>query len=117
VLQNDLEAQVGCYAPVVEVFFTKSNVQQSEIRKDKEAVLAAYPETRLYTITGLTVESLDAQQARVTFRKEWDARGSRQFAGAERERLTLRSFDGVWKIVGEQELQIFWVRKNGLLPR
>lgn len=117
ILKHDLEAQVDCYAPVVEVFFRKSNVPQNEIRKDKEAMFNEYPDIRLYTISDPTVESVAAENAIVTFRKEWDVRGARQFAGAERQRLTLRRLDGHWKIVGEQELQIFWVRKNGLLPK
>lgn len=76
-----------------------------------------YPDIRLYTISDPAVESLGADRATVTFRKEWDARGARQFAGAERQRLTLRRLDGAWKIVGEEELQLFWVRKNALLSK
>jgi hypothetical protein len=116
-LQHDLEAQVDCYAPVVEVFFRKSNVPQNEVRSNKEAAFAEYPDTRLYAISDPTIESLGPEKAIVTFRKEWDARGARQFAGAERRRLTLRRLNGAWKIVGEQELEIFWVRKTGLPPR
>jgi hypothetical protein len=34
-LRHDLEAQVDCYAPVVEVFFRQSNVSQNESRTNK----------------------------------------------------------------------------------
>jgi tetratricopeptide (TPR) repeat protein len=111
-LSGDLESQVDCYAPLVEVFFRKVNVPREAVRLEKKKVLEQYPRTLTYEISDLQLESLAERRATITFRKEWDARGLRRFAGAERQRLTLAKVDGSWKIVGEQELEIYWVERR-----
>lgn len=112
VLDRDLDAQVNLYAPEVRRFFTKRNVKRDMVRREKEQFLRKYPEFHKYDLSDVQVENLDGNEATITFRKEWDARGQGRFAGAERQRLTLVKDSGSWKIVGEEELQVYWVRRT-----
>jgi hypothetical protein len=103
--------QADLYAPRVERFFTKRNVSRDAVRQEKARMMQAYPEVNKYEISDVEVESNTGNEAVVSFRKEWDMNGNRRFSGAERQRLRLRRIDGDWKIVGEEETKIYWVKR------
>jgi hypothetical protein len=106
----NLEKHVATYAPVVEPFFKNRRAAISEVRAEKQKLFRGVSEVRKFDIRDVRVESFDPERAVVTFRKDWDLRGSRRTAGAERQRLTLGWMDGGWKIIGEQEIRIYWSR-------
>jgi hypothetical protein len=111
-ISGDAGAQADLYANKVDRFFTKRNVSRDEVRREKERLLGQYPEFYRYEIGDVRVESMDGNRAVVSFRKDWDARGRGRFAGSERQRLTLRRESGSWKIVGEEETKVYWVRRS-----
>jgi hypothetical protein len=112
ILSRNVDAQVSLYAPKVEHFFNRRNVSRELVRREKGRMLELYPEIRKYEISDVRLESAEDNQAVVSFRKEWDMRGIRRFTGAERQRLKLRKIAGVWKIVGEEETQVYWVKRG-----
>ena len=111
-IAGDAEAQASLYAPRVERFFTKKNVSREAVQREKASLLARYPTFHKYEIRDVRVEELDGNRALVTFDKEWDARGAGRFAGAERQRLTLQRAGDRWEIVGEEELKVYWVKRD-----
>ena len=112
-IAGDADAQARLYAPKVERFFTKTGVSREAVRREKASLLARYPTFHKYDIRDVRVEEMKGDRARVTFDKEWDARGTGRFAGAERQRLTLqRTAAGGWQIVREEELKVYWVRRD-----
>jgi hypothetical protein len=111
VVRGDVSGQANLYAPQVDRFFTKRNVSREAVRKEKARMMQAYPEVNKYEISDVEVESNTGDEAVVSFRKEWDMNGNRRFSGAERQRLRLRRVDGDWKIVGEEETKIYWVKR------
>ncbi|MGQ0571361.1 MAG: hypothetical protein ACT4P5_17800 [Armatimonadota bacterium] len=64
-----------------------------------------------YRIHNLRITPESTDRAVATFDKVWDFRmaDNRRFAGEERQRLRLRQYEGRWKIVSEEELQVYWV--------
>jgi hypothetical protein len=111
-VRRDLDGHMGCYAPIVYVFYNRKNVTRGGVREERERALSAYPEIRKYNISNVKPESITPTRAVVTFDREWDMAGSKRSAGAERGRLTLEKFKGEWKIVGEQEARVYWVRRS-----
>jgi hypothetical protein len=110
-VRGDVNAQANLYAPHVDRFFTKRNVSRDAVRKEKSRMMAAYPEVNRYEISDVRVESNTGDEAVVSFRKEWEMTGNRRFSGAERQRLRLRRIGADWKIVGEEETKIYWVKR------
>jgi hypothetical protein len=112
--KGDLQTHVATYAPRVDRFFRQRRVSRQQVLREKERMLDRYPNINKYEVHDVRLESLKGGRAVVTFRKDWDTsgRGSRRFAGSERQRLTLRTVDGTWKIVGEEELKVHWVRRS-----
>jgi hypothetical protein len=109
---GDATAQAALYADRVDRFFTKRSVTRAEVRREKQRMLTRYPEFHKYEISDVRLESLTSDRAVVTFRKEWDARGRGRFAGSEQQRLTLERVSESWKIVGEEETKVHWVRRS-----
>jgi hypothetical protein len=109
---GDANAQANLYAQRVERFLTKRNVTREQVRREKAQLIAQYPAFQRYNIDDVRVESMDSSRAVVSFRKDWDARGNGRFAGSERQRLTLIREGGLWKIVGEEETKVYWVRRS-----
>jgi hypothetical protein len=113
-LENrDLDTQAACYAPVVERFYTKSNVSLSDVIAEKRQLLDTYPKFNKYEISNIRVHSLTPQRAWITFNKTWDTSGNRRrFAGSEQQRLVLTKINGDWKIIREEEPRVYWVRRS-----
>jgi hypothetical protein len=111
-LSGDVDAQTNCYAPTVELFFRRKNLDREILRKMKRSGMKAYPDVRAYRLTDVELQSLTESRAVVTFRKYWDGYGTKHFSGEEKQRLTFLKIEGEWKIVREEELQIYWVKKE-----
>ena len=109
---SDLEGQAACYAPVVERFYTKSNVRLNQVIDEKRRMLETYPNFHKYEIANIRVHSLTPQRAAITFDKTWDTSGRTRFAGSEQQRLVLVRIGGQWKIVREEETRVYWVRRT-----
>jgi hypothetical protein len=111
-IDGNVDAQTILYAPRMEHFFRQRNVSRQIVRREKARMKELYPTINRYDISDVRIESAAKNQAVVTFRKDWDMRGQRRFAGAERQRLKLRRMAGDWKIVSEEETKVFWVNRS-----
>jgi uncharacterized protein (TIGR02246 family) len=111
-IAGDASGQAEMYANRVNKFFTKRNVSRDEVRKEKERMLSRYPDFHKYDISDVRIERLKDDRAVLTFRKQWDARGRGRFSGSEQQRLTLIKQSGSWRIVGEEETKVHWVRRS-----
>ena len=112
--KGDLQTHVATYAPRVDKFFRQRRVSRQEVRREKQRMMARYPDVNKYEVHDVRLESLKGDRAVVTFRKDWDTSGSgsRRFAGSEKQRLTLQRLGGEWKVVGEEELKVHWVKRS-----
>jgi len=112
VVRGDVNAHVILYGPKMDQFFRRRNVTRETVRREKARMMELYPQVNRYDISDVRVESQRENEAVVSFRKEWDMRGDRPFSGAERQRLKLRRISGDWKIVSEEELKVYWVKRR-----
>jgi len=112
VVRGDVKAQAILYAPKMEQFFRRRNVTRDVVLREKARMKELYPNVSRYDITDVQVESHKENVAVVSFRKEWDMHGERRFSGSDRQRFKLRKIAGDWKIVGEEEMVVYWVRRG-----
>jgi len=104
-----IDQQLVLYAPILERFFHERNVPREVVRAKKEAVLARYPNLNEFRVERVVIDSLTPAQAVVSLDKVWDMQGQGRFAGAARERLVLRRTDGAWRIVSEEDIDVYRV--------
>jgi hypothetical protein len=108
VITGDINAQTILYAPRMDRYFRQRNVSRDLVRREKVRLKEMYPQITRYDISDVRIESSKDSEKVVSFRKDWDMRGERRFAGAERQRLKLRKISGDWKIVSEQDMKVYW---------
>ena len=111
-IDGNVDAQTILYAPRMDHYFRQRNVSRATVRREKARMKELYPTVNRYDISDVRIESAAKNQAVVTFRKDWDMRGDRRFAGAERQRLKLRRMAGDWKIVSEEETKVYWMNRS-----
>ena len=111
-LRGDVNGQTILYAPKMELFYRRNSVSRETVRREKSRMMELYPKVHRYDISDVKVESHRGDEAVVSFRKDWDMNGDRRFSGAERQRLKLKRINGDWKIIREEELKIYWVRRG-----
>ncbi len=99
-----------CYAPVVDVFYFWRNVQRRAVLAQYKRNFDTYTSVQKLSITKVDFTEFDGKRATATFDKEWDFRGSKDFAGNEKQQMVFLKVDGVWRIVSETELKVYWTR-------
>jgi hypothetical protein len=110
--RGDINGQTILYAPKMEAFYERNGVSRETVRREKSRMMELYPRVHRYEISDVKFESHKHDEAVVSFRKDWDMNGDRRFTGADRQRLKLRRINGDWKIVSEEEMQIYWVKRG-----
>jgi hypothetical protein len=112
------------YAPTVEQYFRKSNVDRDQIQQYFQSAFARMQDIHAYEVDNIKVEMLPSEdavdggipgsRAAATFHKSWETVGvdGKTFSGEEIEKLTFTNLPEGWKIVREEELQIIRASKH-----
>jgi len=114
-LASDADGLADCYAPVVELFFRRKNLDRDTLRRMERAGMNAWPHVDHYQLSAFVFEPIREDRAAVVFHKywdSWDALREKHFAGEEKEQLTFERIAGEWKIVREEELTVDWVKRQ-----
>ncbi|MHC9543571.1 MAG: protein kinase [Vulcanimicrobiota bacterium] len=108
--KRDLKKHMSYYADMLDVYYNKKNCTRDFVERDKKRAIDKF-HTIKNTISNLYVYRINDSNAKAIFDKEWDCRNGIRFAGKERQRILLRFIGKAWKIVGEEELEIYWVTR------
>lgn len=109
--QKDIEKHMTYYADKIDKYYTRYNVPKTDIYQDKSRINSKY-DSMVFEISNINISNYGST-AEVTFNKKWDARGTETFSGEVLQKLDLNQINGNWLIVGEEELRIYWVIRNG----
>ncbi len=107
---RDLRKHMSYYADVLDIYYNKKNCTRDFVEKDKNRAIERFHSIK-NTISNLSIYRIDDSNAKAIFDKEWDCTNGSRFAGKERQRILLRFLGGTWKIVSEEELEVYWVTK------
>jgi ketosteroid isomerase-like protein len=109
---GDLDAHMACYADPIATYHGKTNVSNAYVRKGKAPTLNDSGGSRTQTVSAQDVTP-SGDTAVAMLDKEWNYTSSagKVFAGKVRSRLSLAKTAAGWKIVGEKDVKIYWVRK------
>lgn len=109
----DLSTHMDCYGPTIAPYFKKSSRSNASVKQDKSGSFnTTNYSKREMSVSNLVVTMTGTDSAEAVFDKAWDFVSSSRFAGEEQQRLLFRRIGGEWKIVGEIELEIYWVTRK-----
>lgn len=109
---HDLQANLDCYAPIVDTYYNKRQLSRNDMRREKQRQFQTIGTVRRLGLDNLQFTQLGPDQAVLLFDKQWSFGDRNPFSGSERAQLSLRNVGGNWKIVGERELKVYWVRRG-----
>jgi len=98
----------ACYAPRVETFYLNHGVSESDVQLEFQRAFIGYDAVHKVEISRIVFSDVGDERATATFDKEWDLRGTKNYAGKESEQMIFQKIDGNWRIVSERELKIYW---------
>jgi hypothetical protein len=103
---RNLESQMNCYAPHLEHYFKKVDVERDVVRADKELALSRYSTLEVH-LADVHITPQAADRVLVELKKTWSfARDSgAPFAGQGEEQLVVTKGSAGWVIVSELEVQ------------
>jgi hypothetical protein len=110
-LAGDVEGHASLYAESVAPYFTKTRVTREQVADEVRGMLKRYGRVTTYRISDVTIAPVDADHAIANFRKAWSTAG-RRFEGEERQQLKFAREASGWRIISEQELKVYWVRRK-----
>jgi hypothetical protein len=110
--RHDLQANLDCYAPVVEPYFNKRQLSSQDLVREKQRQFQTIGTVRRLGLENIQFTQLGPDRAVILFDKNWAFGDRNLFSGAERGQLNLRNIGGDWKIAGERELKVYWVRRG-----
>ena len=111
---RNVEAEVGCYAPVVDRFYGQRRVSTSQLRRQEQSVFSRIGAVRRFEISNINVKKIAPDWAVVSFDKVWDFGNRTRFAGSAQDELVLRPVHGEWKISSQREVKVYWVDKQAI---
>jgi hypothetical protein len=100
--ERKLPLHLSCYAPRMDRYFLKTNVNADDVREDKQRFLRRYPVLKKLEINDVSIQR-SGNVAEANFRKSWDFQGVKPSRGEVASRLLLTKIDGRWRITLERE--------------
>ena len=110
--KRDIQANLDCYAPFVENYYTKRQLSRPDMLREKQRQFATIGPVRRFELDNVQFTPLGSDRAVLLFDKHWAFGDKNPFSGAERAQLSLRNVAGTWKISGERELKVYWVKRG-----
>ena len=104
-----------CYAPKVKTFYLVHNAPNSKVLSEFARSFDIYTDIDKFTISEVHFSELDRDRATATFDREWDFRGTKNYAGKEKEQMMFEKINGSWLIVSERELKLYWTQPAKVL--
>jgi serine/threonine-protein kinase len=109
---RNLRAHMDSYAPHLDIYYLKRGVNRVYVQADRAQALSKYSDLS-FRFSNMNINmDRSGNRAVATFNKEWDFRGEKNSAGSVREMVWLERIGGKWRITGERDLKVHYVR-NG----
>jgi serine/threonine-protein kinase len=108
--RRNLNAHVSHYMPTLHTYYLKRGVSRGYVRADRARALSIYDSLK-FDFNNIEVRvDPSGENAVATFDKSWDFKGEKNSAGSVRERVWLRHVGGTWRIAGERDLKVHYLR-------
>ncbi|HEX8650344.1 MAG TPA: serine/threonine-protein kinase [Pyrinomonadaceae bacterium] len=103
---RDVNKQMDFYAPVIEAFYLKRNVQRSDVRAEKARLMSQLTSIDVRVGEPDIAIGSDGRTATMRFNKSWEFRGAQSTGGEVVQELKWVKTSAGWKIKSERDVQV-----------
>jgi serine/threonine protein kinase len=108
---HDLDAQMSCYADVVDPYFLRHNVSAAGVRANRSVAYTKFTKLDVQLSNIDIAVDQSGTSATATFDKAYSFEGERYLSGSVRSMLWLTKSGLRWLISGERDLKVYYVNK------
>ena len=106
----DLNSYMNNYAQTVD-FYNKKNATVDFVRRDKQRAFSAYDDIEMKLENIRVFPDITGKKATAIFDKYWNFSGEdKRSEGKVQTQLKLAKIGGEWKITGEKDLKVYYVK-------
>jgi hypothetical protein len=111
-MERDIDAQMSYYADTLDIYYTKTNVSASVVRADRRRAYDAYSTLDIELSNAQITPDTTGQLANALIDKTWNFEGDEKASsGSVQQEIRLAKRDGRWLIIGEKDVQVYYVNK------
>jgi serine/threonine protein kinase len=103
---RDVNRQMSFYAPTLDAFYQKREVQQADVRAEKSRLFAQISSIDVHISNPEIRISDDGRTAMTRFHKSWNYVGAQSSSGEVIQELGWRKTESGWKIISERDVQV-----------
>jgi hypothetical protein len=111
-MERDIDAQMSYYADTLDIYYTRTNVSASVVRADRQRAYDAYSTLDIELSNVQITPDTTGQLANALLDKTWNFEGEEKASsGSVQQEIRLAKRDGHWLIIGEKDVQVYYVNK------
>jgi hypothetical protein len=111
-MARDIEGQMSYYAQTLDVYYTRTNVNASVVRTDRQRAYDTFSTLDIELSNVQITPDATGERAVVVLDKTWNFEGEeKSTSGSVQQELRLAKIDGRWRINGEKDLQVYYVNR------
>jgi hypothetical protein len=110
-LSGDPDRIMECYAPQLERYYTQRNTSSEEVRRAAQRSASRYGRPAIVRISAVSIVPISQNRSIADFRRHWQTRGPKVYAGEDQERITFVRMGGEWKIASEEQTKVYWTQR------
>ena len=111
-MERDINTHMSYYADTLDTYYTRSNVSASVVRADRQRAYDTYSKLEIELSNIQITPDPEGQLAMAILDKTWNFENDeRSNSGSVQQEIHLGKIDGRWRIIGEKDLQVYYVNK------
>ena len=111
-MERDIDAQMSYYADTLDIYYTKTNVSASVVRADRQRAYDTYSTLDIKLSNIVITTDPAGQLANALLDKTWIFENEEKSnSGSVQQEIRLAKRDGRWLIIGEKDVQVYYVNK------
>lgn len=111
-MERDIDAQMSYYADTLDIYYTRTNVSSSVVRGDRERAYDTFSTLEIELSNIQITHDTTGQLANALLDKTWNFEGDEKVSsGSVQQEIRLAKRNGRWLIIGEKDVQVYYVNK------
>ncbi|MBA3767492.1 MAG: hypothetical protein H0W99_10980 [Acidobacteria bacterium] len=111
-MERDIDTHMSYYADTLDIYYTKTNVSASVVRADRRRAYDTYSKLDIELSNILITPDPAGRLANAILDKTWSFENDEKSnSGSVQQEIRLAKKDGRWLIIGEKDVQVYYVNK------
>jgi ketosteroid isomerase-like protein len=109
---RDMDGHMNYYADKLDTYYNAKNVDASRVEADRNRAFSLYDKMDAQLSNIQITPDPSGERATAIYDKTWTFEGPEKYSsGSVQQKMWLAKIEGRWRIIGEKDLQVYYVNK------